>query len=181
MTVGKGMKWMYCMALCLSTVGFVHLVAQPLEEIEQELAFYADVLVNADRAAHRVSANEHFHPRFVELMARPEARDYPFSSLTWVTQVTPADSSFRIFSWQLKLSEEQYRYHAVIVPFDPDRPVIELHDKRSLRSEFGRHDPQTWYGALYYGIQPFVLEDGKVAYMVLGFNAKDARTNQKVA
>ncbi|MDX1409216.1 MAG: hypothetical protein R3330_13810 [Saprospiraceae bacterium] len=145
------------------------------------MAFYADVMVNASKSEHRLAAHEEFYDRFSRLVREPAGRNHTFESLEWITQVTPADSAFRIISWQLMVSEDQYRYFGFLVPFDPGRNVVELHDKRSLRSEYGRHNAATWYGALYYGIQPFMLDDTTLAYMVLGFNGHDSKTNQKVA
>jgi hypothetical protein len=50
-----------------------------------------------------------------------------------------------------------------------------------LNSEDAPFDPTTWYGAIYYGIQPFKTEERQDAYLLLGFNAHTSNLNQRVA
>jgi hypothetical protein len=95
--------------------------------------------------------------------------------------VTPTDSLFRIITWQVEEAEE-FRYSGFLQPMKmAGLALTELKDSRALKSEYALHDPGSWYGALYYGIQPFKTTDGQDAYLVLGFNAHTKQLNQRVA
>ena len=147
----------------------------------RDLAFYADVMTNASDADHRLRAHNTFYSAFSDVLRQDGSQEFAFEELKWITQVTSPDSTFRILSWQVMISENEHKYYGFVQLLGPQNGLIELNDTRSLRSEFGTHTPDTWYGALYYGIQPFVTADNATAYMLLGFNANDAKTNQRVA
>ena len=145
------------------------------------IAFYADVMVHASKPTHRMYASREFYRLFKEYISLPEAREEVLGELPWVTTVIPADSSFRIITWQVE-EEQEFRYYGFIqFPDNEDRPLIELHDTRVLNSDQAIHDKDTWYGAIYYGIQPFKTKEKDDAYLLLGFNAHTKTLNQRVA
>jgi hypothetical protein len=87
-----------------------------------------------------------------------------------------------VITWQVEEADGVFSYHGFVqwASGNPS-PPLELHDTRPLKSESGVFTPETWYGAVYYGIQPFETKDDQTAYLILGFNADNAEFNQRVA
>ena len=143
-----------------------------------DLAFHADVMTNASRPEHRLKAADEFRAEFIKSLGEIGSLRTDFGDLEWIRQLTVPDSSLRLFTWQVEGADQAFTYYGVIQMNDGQ--VIQLHDKRSLSSEYAKYDQNTWYGALYYGIEPFELEKEQ-AYVVLGYNANSPSTDQKVA
>ncbi len=146
-----------------------------------ELSFYADALVNSSRPENRIRAAGEFYSRFKTYISTPESISNSFQDLPWLSVVTPADSTFRVITWQVE-ENDAFRYYGFIQFLsEEDLSHIELRDTRSLNSEYAAYDKDTWYGSVYYGIQPFVTTDKKIIYIILGFNAHTKQINQRVA
>ena len=82
--------------------------------LEADLAFYADVMVNADKADHRLRAGDIFYKNFTELLDQDGSYDYAFDSLKWISRIQPSDGSFRIFSWQVRKADQTSKYFAIL-------------------------------------------------------------------
>lgn len=170
--------------LPLSFVINVH--GQSLRESEESMAFYADVLVNATKPEHRKMANEQFLASFEEALGMEGAREWPFDSLKWISELVSPDSSLRIFSWQLMESSDKYTYYGFIQNLDQSNKawdLIKLEDTRPFvnAAELSEYSPEVWYGALYFGIKPFKDPKGNMHYLLMGYNANDSKTNLKIA
>ena len=142
-----------------------------------DLLFYADVMSNAELPESRMRAQKQFRKLLLEELQSGAVTEY--DSIPWHQSIVPADSSFRLFTWQLEQTAGDFKYFGVIDLSGGQ--LVELQDKRKLNSEFSKYDQATWYGALYYGIESFQQEDGTTAHMLLGYNANDLATNIKVA
>lgn len=150
-------------------------------QVSHGLAFYVDVMINAEQPQHRLEAQAQVHQRLRTILQQPGAREMTFDSLRGIQIIVPEDSTFRLFTWQLMVSDSQYQYFGFIQPMDDRLPFVELTDSRTLRSEYTAHNQDTWYGALYYGVTVFEDAGGAPRYLLLGFNANDSGTNIKVA
>ncbi len=148
-----------------------------VERLKQEIAFYADVLVNADAEVHRSRAHEALAKAMDALISLPGSYDFNLDSVHWIS-VLHGDG-FRIVTWQWRVTDEEYKYEGFIQL--PDK-VISLRDTRPFLngSGYNTYTPGAWYGALYYELYPFE-RDGKPYYILLGFNAENSRLNTKVA
>ena len=143
------------------------------DSLLRDLGFYADVMVNADLDAHRIKAHDKFYGILKSFLSSPASCQVPLDSIRWISVVK--NENFRIISWQLRISNEEYKYGGFIQW--PDK-VVELKDTRpwlngSLRSTY---TPAAWYGALYYKLIPYK----KDAYVLFGFNAENSLVNTKV-
>lgn len=152
-------------------------VAQP--GTPGDLVFYADIMVHAARPEHRMRAADSFHHYFKDRLHEATALTRLFSEMPWIVVVAPDDSSFQIVTWQVQ-ERESARYYGYIL-FRDERAPVALRHTRTLRSELAPYDQDTWYGALYYGIQSFRTSGGSSAWVLLGFNAADGTKNQRVA
>jgi len=150
-----------------------------MDSLVQDLAYYADALTNMSIPAHREKSSTIFRHKLIETLSFAGSFDFPLHSIEWCQILTPSDSTFRLITWELKVSDNEFKYFGLIQKFDGS--IIELHDKRPLRSEYASFDQNTWYGALYYGIEEFKNELGESVYLILGFNAGSGSSNTKVA
>jgi len=171
----------YILVICILQVLWCALPAQPSDSAMLDLRFYADVMVNGARPDTRLRAETAFYTDFKNYLDRNPAWDHNLDELDGLTIIVPSDSTFRLITWQIE-GDNVYRYRG-FVHFRPDatRPVIELQDTRPLNSESSAFTAGQWYGAIYYGIEPFRRDDGSLAYVVLGFNAYTQTLNQRVA
>lgn len=151
--------------------------SQNADSIVTDIAFYADVMVNADLYAHRLKAHERFSHSMDLLLSQPGSFALPLDSIPWISVLK--NDKFRIVTWQLRVSNEEYKYGGFIQW--PDR-IKELKDTRpwvngSLRNTY---DPEAWYGSLYYEMIPF-SSAGNEYYLLFGFHAENSLLNTKVA
>jgi hypothetical protein len=143
--------------------------------------FYGDAMVNASRADTRVRAESAFYLEFKKYLSQNPDWTRQSFSMPWVTVITPADSTFQIATWQVE-DEDTYRYRGFVwYGTGNQQSIFELKDTRPLNSEYTSYGPGQWYGAIYYGVQPFKTREGGSAYMLLGFNAYNSQLNQRVA
>ena len=84
----------------------------------------------------------------------------------------PADSSFRIFTWQLFVDDSTYKYFGGIQTPGKNGSFYPLNDRSDdLRDAcFEALTPDNWYGALYYRITELDGREGK-KYLLYGFDA----------
>ncbi len=169
--------------IILSTLGFIlsmiALAAQlNFSADEAHLAFYADVLVNADAAQHRVKANEIFYQDIKETLQKEGSFEHDFASLKWISFQTPADSTFRLISWQLKSADDEFSYFGFYQDADQ---LIELESsvEYSKNLSYQELSAEQWYGRLIYDMVPFEDERGAY-YMIFGFRQLDQFNKTKV-
>jgi len=143
----------------------------------ESIAYHSDIMVNAVADQHRIKAHAIFQATMDTLLARPGSYNVPLDSIPWIAVVHGDD--FRIVTWQLRLSDSEYKYGGFIQW--PDR-IVKLNDSRPWLNgaAYSYYTPDLWYGCLYYNIIPFENE-GKKYYALFGFNAENAMNNTKVA
>ncbi len=142
-----------------------------------KISFNSDVMVNAVLDQHRIQAHDIFMASMNSLLALPGSYSIPLDSIPWISVVH--GDEFRIVTWQLRLSDNDYKYGGFIQW--PER-IVELKDTKPWvnGAAYSTYSPSAWYGCIYYKIYPFVSE-GKKYYVLFGFNAEDATVNTKVA
>jgi hypothetical protein len=99
-----------------------------------------------------------------------------------VSILYPPDSSFRIFTWQLKVNDADYRYYGAIQWNTAELKLVPLAD-RSISLENPVYSTSTsdkWYGALYYNIKPFTTANGEKKYLLFGYDAYDVNDHRKI-
>jgi len=158
-----------------------YLLAQPLtpadrrlmSKQEDTLKRFADSLVNGQSAAVRFRADSNFVRGLVRSLKTRNSFNYPFDSLLTVSHLYAPDSSFRIFTWELK--KDDY----VLL----QKGAIQLHTRDGSLKLFPLFDysmftgkpldsvrtPANWIGAIYYKIIEKEFR-GKKYYTLLGFD-----------
>ena len=142
-----------------------------------DISYHLDIMINAVEDRHRIRAYDIFSSSIDSLLLRPGSFDVALDSIRGLAVVH--GDGFRIVTWQLRLSDSEYKYGGFMQW--PDR-IIRLIDNRPWLNgaAFSTFTPGAWYGCIYYNILPF--ENGKEKYYVLfGFNAENELVNTKLA
>jgi len=149
---------------------------------EDSLKIYADSMINAVGAGKRFLSDSQFVKTFVRALKMSNSFLYPFDSLATVSRLYPADSSFRIFTWQLKKDDYMYYQKGAIQMRTPDGslklyPLFDasMFTGKPLDSVRTRRN---WIGALYYRIIQKEF-NGKKYYTLLGFDDYTISSNRK--
>ena len=106
---------------------------------------------------------------------------YPFDSLNSVSILYPADSSFRIFTWQLYVDIDDYQYFGAIQMNSEELNLFPLNDRSDEMGEIDYEDltADYWYGALYYNLKAFDTPEGP-QYILFGFDGYQFFTKRKL-
>ena len=136
--------------------------------IEQKLAYHADVMINAEKAVHRMQSASTFDSLFSEALAQNGSFQYPFDSLVWITRIEPEDLSFRVFSWQVRGISDQTRYHGYLQLATGQ--VVPLKDNGGILPDgaFSVLTPANWFGQIYYDLHEQSFQ-GVKQYLLFGY------------
>lgn len=152
-----------------------------INNYEDTLGYLSYLIVNDSLEESRFRAVNKFIPTLVKALKVKNSFDYPFERLKSISIQYPADSTFRIFTWQLYVNENDYRYFGAIQMNSEELKLFPLID-RSFDVEDIEHQvlsPEQWYGALYYNIEQFDTPRGK-KYLLFGFDGYRFFTKRKV-
>jgi len=137
-----------------------------MQSSDQQLSFYADVMVSALEADHRSYAADMFYMHFVSLLDSSNVFNQDLSTFRTLSVLDAPDNRFKLISWQVERASYDFHYYAFLVY--KDGRYTELKDTRTIdpSMEFLPLGHSEWYGALYYNIIPF----DKDRYIVFGYN-----------
>lgn len=144
-----------------------------------EMEFYADVMVNATEGAHRDFAASKFYNLINQELAEANSFDTQYKSLRWVSIQYPQDSTFRLFSWQVKHSETDYEYINILQK--QDGSTIQCMDNADPDKdyEYAELSQDDWYGLLVTDIKK--VDEGEESYYLLfGTHQLDQNIKTKV-
>lgn len=154
-----------------------------LSEKEDTLKIYADNIIDGINISERFKSDSLFTRHLVKALKVPYSFNYPFDSLFSISRLYSPDSSFRIFTWQLRIDDNIIRQHGAIQMKTSDGtlklfPLIDKSDvtenyQDTIADNFG------WMGAIYYKM---VLKkaDNKNVYTLLGFDENNIRSSKKI-
>lgn len=148
---------------------------------EDTLGYLSYLIVNDSLEESRFRAVNKFIPTLVKALKVKNSFDYPFERLKSISIQYPADSTFRIFTWQLYVNENDYRYYGAIQMNTEELKLIPLID-RSFEIEDIEHSTlgsQNWYGSLYYNLKQFDTAEGK-KYLLFGYDGYRFFTKRKI-
>lgn len=182
------MKFLFSVLCCLSLSFSSNAQLSPsalaeLRRGEDSLKLPALSIVRAPKPVERFTADSVFTRMFVRTLKLPHSFQYPFDSLITISKIYAPDSSFRIFTWQMVLSETVIRQHGAIQmkTDNGELKLFPLIDKSDII--FNPQDTITdnygWIGAVYYKIIAND-KDGKPVYTLLGFDENNIMSNKKI-
>jgi hypothetical protein len=150
---------------------------------QDSLKTYALKIIQGRTTEDRFTADSQFTKMFVRALKIKGSFHYPFDSLITISKLSPTDSSFKIFTWQLVINDNLVRQHGAIQMKTPDGSLklFPLIDRTSMIN-----DPEDtitnnfgWVGAVYYKL----IEKkafGKNFYTLLGYDENNLNSNKKI-
>lgn len=154
-----------------------------LHQQEDSMKQYALAIVRGRSAEERLEADSIFTRMFVRALKTDHSFEYPFDSLITISKLTPPDSSFKIFTWQLYVNDYTTRQHGAIQmnTADGSLKLFPLVDRTPLMKtpEDTINNNLNWVGAVYYNIIQ-TAAFGKKYYTLLGFDENDLKSNRKI-
>ncbi len=140
-------------------------------------------MIQGRTAEERFAADSQFTKMFVRALKVSNSFYYPFDSLITVSKLVPKDSSFKIFTWQLVLNDDEVRQHGAIQmrTRDGSLKLFPLIDKTSATQNIQDTiaNNLNWIGAVYYK----VIEKkafGNNYYTLLGYDENNLNSNRKI-
>ncbi|HMH21030.1 MAG TPA: hypothetical protein VK563_04615 [Puia sp.] len=153
-----------------------------LRRREDSLKRFADKIVNSEDPSERFLSDSQFVRVLVRSLKVKYSFYYPFDSLVTISRLVPPDSSFRIFTWQLKKDEHTYLQEGAIQMNQPDGSLklIPLFDVSMFTAKplDSVRSNREWIGAIYYRIIQKEF-NGRKYYTLLGFDDYNISSNKK--
>lgn len=180
--------WSFFIALLLfgNTLFAQHISSSDkkgFQKKEDSLKILAMQIVQGKTDAERFNADSQFTKLFVRALKINNSFYYPFDSLVTISKLTPPDSSFKIFTWQMVVNEYVTRQHGAIQMNMPDGSLklFPLIDKSAVtvNKEDTIGNNFAWMGAVYYKL----IEKkafGENYYTLLGYDENNLNSNKKV-
>jgi len=174
----------------LLSFGFLlSLVAQTSISKESALSVLEDTLnvlsysfINDVDPNNRFASCNVFIKKLVVGLKEINSFDYPFERLSSISIQYPSDSSFRIFSWQLKVDPGNYRHYGAIQMNSADLQLFPLIDRSfefSTPEDTVITNREKWYGALYYKIIAHPTSK-PTHYLLFGLDGYDDLNRRKI-
>ena len=156
----------FCSFLITLLVGItLQSPAQTLPEVEAKLTRMAYDILTHDSLNYKIKRNREFAQLLIETLKRPESFTYPFDSLKSISILSPADKSFRLFTWHIvdknfnEFYGKQQHYYFGLVQRKYESagspteyvviPLVELTEiPRDIENRI--LDNNNWLGGLYY-------------------------------
>lgn len=171
------LKWKFSFCLLLFCDAFI---SQTLQEYELKLISKLENVhfeKNYDKA---MQLNEEFKNVLEEAISNSEIFNYPLDSLSkfMSTEISP-DGNFRIFNWNIELSNQKQYYECWILM--KNLTILKLNDFKNEipEIEYASLDANSWFGALYYSIIPKKRKN-RTVYTLLGWDGNNMFSNKKI-
>jgi hypothetical protein len=154
-----------------------------LRKTEDSLKLLSAQIMGGITSADRLKADSSFTKMFVRALKINNSFYYPFDSLISISKLSPPDSSFKIFTWQLIVNDNVTRQHGAIQTKTNDGslnllPLIDKSDViANVADTIGNN--YNWIGAIYYQVIEKQV-DGKTCYTLLGYDENSIRSNKKI-
>lgn len=148
---------------CLFFGIIVH--AQSMEDIENKLAFLADVMTNAADEVHRKYAFDQFSELFLEELQKEGSYSEDYERLKFISVKQPEHKAFRIITWYFRGNTISGQYRGVLQTSLGE--TVLLNDVFNESSDFNEDykNSNSWFGAAYYNMKH--INYGKQDYYLL--------------
>lgn len=157
--------------------------AKTLDDYQKKLNAAGTLLLRSRDASLRGAASDTLLNAFQRALQLPDAYAFQWVELTTVSKQAPPSDAWRIYTWQHFVNDSTYRYNGILQAKKDPAKLYVLQDSAQalgLEREYELR-PDQWYGALYYGVQPFKTSKGKEAWVLFGFDADAYTHRRKVA
>lgn len=155
---------------------------ESIQQLEDTLVVLGYGIVNDSTPVKRFAACQKFIKTMVQALKHENSFDYPFDRVTSVSIQYAPDSTFRIFSWQLYVDINEYRYYGTIQMNEPKLKMFPLIDRSEevMDPYMDILSADKWYGSLIYNIKAFDTPKGEKKYLLFGFDGYRFFTKRKL-
>jgi hypothetical protein len=155
---------------------------QYLLHVEDTIAALTEKIIEDIDMVGRMRSDSMLTRTLVRALKVPYSFNFGFDSTTTLTMAYPADSSFRIFTWQYETTDFNYRQKGVIQMNTSDgslllHPLFDASDYTEMPNDSVRTNTN-WIGAIYYKIIQTTINNNKV-YTLLGYDENAERSTKK--
>lgn len=152
-----------------------------ISALEDSIKVLSKIAVTDTLASSRLSAQEKLLPLVRQALSISNSFNYAFDKIENISIQYSPDKEFRIFTWQLMITENKYKYFGFIQLNRAKSTIYELKDfsKDIQKPENQFLSSEKWFGALYYNIKEFKTKEG-MKYLLFGYNAHDTIEKIKV-
>lgn len=144
-----------------------------IQAYEDTLALLSYIMVNDSVPENRFASCKKVITTLVEALKTKNSFKYSFNKLKSVSIQYPRDSSFRIFTWQLYVDKDEYRYYGAIQMDEAKLKLFPMYD-RSFEIEGDLTQavlkPNKWYGAVYYNLLQAENKEIGRYYLLFGYD-----------
>ncbi|MBC7848742.1 MAG: hypothetical protein H7Y31_03360 [Chitinophagaceae bacterium] len=156
-------------------------VVRDLTIKEDSLKAVSRKMVFSENTGERFRSDSIFIKTLIRALKTPNSFYFPFDSIN-ISKVYAPDSSFRIFTWQIKKDEYVILQRGAIQMNTPsgDLKLYPLFDNSMFTSKpmDSARTAQNWIGAIYYRIIQ-KAHKGKNYYTLIGFDDFNVNSNKK--
>ena len=176
-------KFNFLFILLLGSLSLTAQQAEPslLQLYEDSLVALSTTVMQDTSRDNRISAFKQFEEVLEQALSQSNSFDYPFEKLEAVSIQKPKDNSFRIFTLQLYVDANEYKYFGAIQMNTPELNWRKLTDQsdeiESLNYE--KLGADNWYGAVYYNLLECEDKKGKY-YLLFGFDGYSLYNRRKL-
>ncbi|MBL0048353.1 MAG: hypothetical protein IPP32_09705 [Bacteroidetes bacterium] len=141
-------------------------------------------VLETENDSAKLLVNTRFGALITRAATQENSINYPFDSLKSISILTASDKSFRIFNWELGLSDGNINYYGIIQTLNRKTNqyiISQLIDQSNKlkKAETMVLEPGNWYGAHYYKLIETTYKK-KVVYTLLGANWSNALVRKKI-
>jgi len=157
--------------------------SQSINAVEDSINHYLTI-IGTTKGAQQTAADESLRRMLKSALLKPEAFNYPFTSVKAMSTIQSPDKQFRLFNWNIPLDDGASRYSCLIVTHDAKTKMSKVFELKQAEKiahpESANLSDKNWLGALYFEIVP--VKTGKqVYYVLLGWDANTDLSNRKIA
>jgi len=135
---------------------------------ETTLLQLTNTLLTDSLKINRIEAETSFQSLLAETLKAENSFQFPFNNLETVSILYPSDSTFRIFTWQLYIDKNDYRYGGIIQMNNDKNELFFLKDGSSeietYDLEYDVLGKEDWYGSLYFNLHEFETPKGQTDF-----------------
>jgi len=159
------------------------LIVSPQQpEITDTLNTLGTTILTDSLLENRLHANKVFKNIILKELHGQADFSIAYDSLKSVLIKTAPDSTFRIYTWQLYISDDKYKYEGIIQLNNADHEIITLTDNSQeyMSPEFEQGDKDHWLGNLCYNIHSFESYEEERSYLLFGLNTHSLMERKKI-
>ncbi len=141
---------------------------------EQRIETLAYEILNTQGDQKKDSLNQILKSQLSLELSKEDALVHPFSKVKSISILTPSDSSFRIFNWNIPYADGSYAYECGILTATGNFSFL---NPKNDTAQLNNH---SWIPALYYSIIEKQDRFDTKLYTLLAWKGKDRLINKKV-